>query len=155
MAADQKDTSVQDNAEVVSTESESPKAATPAVKAERLSPADLIKEFEQAQIDRLLNAKERPSWDEFKEQQRRKGELEGAEALAEEEAQRKTGAEGEAVPEERPCMAKSGEGWSVGECPNVEYAVQEVCSWPAGGEDGLRAASSASGGHGVGVFMVG
>jgi large subunit ribosomal protein L19 len=49
MAADQKDTSVQDNAEVVSTESESPKAATPAVKAERLSPADLIKEFEQAQ----------------------------------------------------------------------------------------------------------
>ncbi len=49
MAADQKDTSVQDNAEVVSTESESPKAATPAVKAERLSPADLIREFEQAQ----------------------------------------------------------------------------------------------------------
>jgi|TARA_B100000214_G_scaffold156861_1_gene112501 large subunit ribosomal protein L19 len=49
MAADQKDTSVQDNAEVVSTDSESPKAATPAVKAERLSPADLIKEFEQAQ----------------------------------------------------------------------------------------------------------
>ena len=49
MAADQKDTSAQDNAEVVSTESESPKAATPAVKAERLSPADLIKEFEQAQ----------------------------------------------------------------------------------------------------------
>ena len=49
MAADQKDTSVQDNAEAVSTESESPKAATPAVKAERLSPADLIKEFEQAQ----------------------------------------------------------------------------------------------------------
>jgi len=49
MAADQKDTSVQDNAEAVGTESESPKAATPAVKAERLSPADLIKEFEQAQ----------------------------------------------------------------------------------------------------------
>ena len=49
MAADQKDTSVQDNAEAVSTESESPKAAIPAVKAERLSPADLIKEFEQAQ----------------------------------------------------------------------------------------------------------
>ena len=49
MAADQKDTSAQDNAEVLSTDSESPKAATPAVKAERLSPADLIKEFEQAQ----------------------------------------------------------------------------------------------------------
>ena len=49
MAADQKDTSVQDNAEVVSTDSESPKAATPAANAERLSPADLIKEFEQAQ----------------------------------------------------------------------------------------------------------
>lgn len=47
------------------------------------------KEFEQAHIDSLLNAKERPSWDEFKEQQRKKGELEGAEARLEEEAQRR------------------------------------------------------------------
>lgn len=47
------------------------------------------KEYEQAQLDALLHAKERPTWDEFKAEQRRKGELEGAEARAEEEAQRK------------------------------------------------------------------
>uniref|UniRef100_A0A7S2MIZ3 Uncharacterized protein n=1 Tax=Haptolina brevifila TaxID=156173 RepID=A0A7S2MIZ3_9EUKA len=47
------------------------------------------KEFEQAQLDALLNAKERLTWDEFKEQQRKKGEMEGAESRAEEEAQRR------------------------------------------------------------------
>jgi len=46
------------------------------------------KEFEQAQLDQLLNAKERLTWDEFKEQQRKKGEMEGAESRADEEAQR-------------------------------------------------------------------
>jgi len=47
MAADQKDTTAQDGADVVSTDNESPKPA--AAKAARLSPADLIREFEQAQ----------------------------------------------------------------------------------------------------------
>ena len=47
MAADQKDTTAQDGADVVSTDNESPKSA--AAKAARLSPADLIREFEQAQ----------------------------------------------------------------------------------------------------------
>ena len=47
MAADQKDTTAQDGSEVVSTDNESPKPAD--VKAARLSPADLIREFEQAQ----------------------------------------------------------------------------------------------------------
>ncbi len=50
MAADQKDTSAQDSADVTSTENESPKTAAPAVtKAARLKPAELIREFEQAQ----------------------------------------------------------------------------------------------------------
>ena len=50
MAADQKDTSAQDSADVTSTENESPKTAAPAAtKAKRLKPAELIREFEQAQ----------------------------------------------------------------------------------------------------------
>ena len=50
MAADQKDTSAQDSADVTSTENESPKTAAPAgTKAKRLKPAELIREFEQAQ----------------------------------------------------------------------------------------------------------
>ena len=50
MAADQKDTSAQDSADVTSTENESPKTAAPAAKkAVRLNPAELIREFEQAQ----------------------------------------------------------------------------------------------------------
>eukprot|EP00320_Phaeocystis_rex_P019438 CAMPEP_0119070394 /NCGR_PEP_ID=MMETSP1178-20130426/37978_1 /TAXON_ID=33656 /ORGANISM="unid sp, Strain CCMP2000" /LENGTH=172 /DNA_ID=CAMNT_0007052229 /DNA_START=27 /DNA_END=545 /DNA_ORIENTATION=- len=47
------------------------------------------KEFEQQHLDNLLNAPERPTWDEFKEQQRKKGELEGDMAKVEEEAQRR------------------------------------------------------------------
>ena len=50
MAADPKETSAQDTAEAVATDSESPKAAATAAKAERLSPADLIREFEHAQL---------------------------------------------------------------------------------------------------------
>ena len=46
------------------------------------------KEFEQAELDRLMNPVERPSWEQFKEQQRKKGEMEGAAARAEEEEQR-------------------------------------------------------------------
>ena len=50
MAADQKDTSAQESADVTSTENESPKTAAPAAKkAVRLNPAELIREFEQAQ----------------------------------------------------------------------------------------------------------
>ena len=50
MAADQKDTSAEDSADVTSTENESPKTAAPAAKkAKRLNPAELIREFEQAQ----------------------------------------------------------------------------------------------------------
>ena len=49
MAADQKDTTAQDGSDAVSTDNESPKPAAAAAKAERLSPADLIREFEQAQ----------------------------------------------------------------------------------------------------------
>jgi large subunit ribosomal protein L19 len=49
MAADQKETSAQDTAEVVSNETEATNTAAPATGAERLSPADLIREFEQAQ----------------------------------------------------------------------------------------------------------
>lgn len=49
MAADQQETSAQDTAEVANTDQKSTKAAAPAAKAERLSPADLIREFEQAQ----------------------------------------------------------------------------------------------------------
>ena len=49
MAADQKDTTAQDGSDVVSTDNESPEPAAAAAKAERLSPADLIREFEQAQ----------------------------------------------------------------------------------------------------------
>ena len=49
MAADQKDTTAQDGADDVSTDNESPKPAAAAAKAERLSPADLIREFEKAQ----------------------------------------------------------------------------------------------------------
>lgn len=45
-------------------------------------------EFANAEMDRLLNPVERPTWDQFKEQLRKKGELEGAEAKADEEAQR-------------------------------------------------------------------
>ena len=46
------------------------------------------KEFEQQHLNDLINYKERISWDEFKEEQRKKGLMEGAEARAEEEAQR-------------------------------------------------------------------
>ncbi len=49
MAADQKETSAQDTAEVVSNETEATNTAAPATGGERLSPADLIREFEQAQ----------------------------------------------------------------------------------------------------------
>ncbi|KZR90904.1 50S ribosomal protein L19 [Synechococcus sp. MIT S9508] len=50
MAADQKDTSAQDSADVTSTENESQKTAAPAAtKAARLKPSELIREFEQAQ----------------------------------------------------------------------------------------------------------
>ena len=45
------------------------------------------KEFEQQHLDNLLNAPERPTWDEFKEQQRKKGELEGDMDKVEQEAQ--------------------------------------------------------------------
>ena len=48
----------------------------------------MSKEMEEAQLERLLNPVERPSWEQFKEQQRLKGEMEGKEARAEEEAQR-------------------------------------------------------------------
>ena len=51
------------------------------------------KEFEQAQLESLLAPSQRPTWDEFKEQQRKKGELEGAEERLEEEAQRRFRAE--------------------------------------------------------------
>ena len=51
------------------------------------------KEYEQAQLQKLLEPSQRPTWDEFKEQQRKKGELDGAEARAEEEAQRRFRAE--------------------------------------------------------------
>lgn len=51
------------------------------------------KEFEQAELDRLLNPTERPSWDQFKEQQRKKLEAETAETRQDEEAQRKFRAE--------------------------------------------------------------
>jgi len=47
------------------------------------------KEFEQQHLDNLLNAPERPTWDEFKERQRKKGELEGGMEKMEEEAQRR------------------------------------------------------------------
>mmetsp|Transcript_24758 Transcript_24758/g.51807 ORF Transcript_24758/g.51807 Transcript_24758/m.51807 type:complete len:161 (+) Transcript_24758:33-515(+) len=46
------------------------------------------KQFEKEYLDSLLNAPERQTWDEFKEQQRKKGEMESADARAEEEAQR-------------------------------------------------------------------
>ena len=49
MAADQKDTSAQDNADVAGTDNESSKTAAPVDKAERLNRAELIREFEQAQ----------------------------------------------------------------------------------------------------------
>ena len=35
------------------------------------------KEYEQAHLDSLINAKERPTWDEFKEIQRKKNEMDG------------------------------------------------------------------------------
>ena len=47
------------------------------------------KEFMQAELDLLLQQKERLTWDEFKEQQKKKGEMEGAESRLEEEAQRR------------------------------------------------------------------
>ena len=46
------------------------------------------KQYEQEYLDSLLNAPERQSWDEFKEQQRKKGEMESQHARAEEAAQR-------------------------------------------------------------------
>ena len=49
MAADQKETSAQGTAEVVSNETEATNTAAQATGGERLSPADLIREFEQAQ----------------------------------------------------------------------------------------------------------
>lgn len=51
------------------------------------------KEYEQKLLDDLVNPKERLTWDEFKEQQKQKGLLEGAAAAADEEAQRKFRAE--------------------------------------------------------------
>lgn len=51
------------------------------------------KEFEQQYLDDLMNPKDRLTWDEFKEQQKQKGLLEGAAAAADEEAQRKFRAE--------------------------------------------------------------
>ena len=45
------------------------------------------KEFMQQELDNLLNAPERPTWDEFKEQQRKKGEMEGDMDKVEQEAQ--------------------------------------------------------------------
>jgi hypothetical protein len=51
------------------------------------------KEYEQAQLESLLAGSSRPSWEEFKEQQRKRGELEGAEDRLEEEAQRRFRAE--------------------------------------------------------------
>ena len=45
------------------------------------------KEFMQQELDNLLNAPERPTWDEFKEQQRKKGEMEGTMDKVEQEAQ--------------------------------------------------------------------
>ena len=47
------------------------------------------KEYEQAQLESLLAGSQRPTWEEFKEQQRKRGELEGAEDRLEEEAQRR------------------------------------------------------------------
>lgn len=67
----------------------------------------MSKEYEQAQIDKLLNPVERPSWDQFKEQQRLKNEAEGAEARREEEAQRRFRKE---LDEAR--MARLGDGSS-------------------------------------------
>ena len=49
----------------------------------------MSKEMEEAQLERLLNPVERPSWEQFKEQQRLKGEMEGKEARAEVEARLK------------------------------------------------------------------
>ena len=54
MAADPKETSAQDTAEAVATDSETLKAAATAAKAERLSPADLIREFEHAQLKKIF-----------------------------------------------------------------------------------------------------
>ena len=45
------------------------------------------KEFMQQELDNLLNAPERPTWDEFKEQQRKKGEMDGTMDKVEQEAQ--------------------------------------------------------------------
>lgn len=45
------------------------------------------KEYENNYLDSLLNAKERPTWDEFKEIQRKKAEMDGD--GANEEAQRR------------------------------------------------------------------
>lgn len=59
------------------------------------------KEFAQAELDRLLNPVDRPTWEQFKEQQRKKGELEGAEAKKEEEEQRRFRAELDAARKER------------------------------------------------------
>ena len=50
------------------------------------------KEFMQQELDNLLNAPERPTWDEFKEQQRKKGEMEGTMDKVEQEAQGLSGA---------------------------------------------------------------
>jgi len=45
------------------------------------------KQYEQEYLDSLLNAPERQTWDEFKEAQRKKGEMESQTARAEEAAQ--------------------------------------------------------------------
>ena len=46
-------------------------------------------EYEQKYLNDLLNAPERPSWDEFKEQQRKKGEMESDFARVEAEQARR------------------------------------------------------------------
>ena len=71
-------------------------------------------EFEQAELDRLLNPVARPTWDEFKEQQRKKGEMEGAEARAEEEAGRAFRAELDAARNERLGAAAAAAGGDDG-----------------------------------------
>ena len=66
------------------------------------------KEYEQQQLDELLNAKERPTWDQFKEQQRQKGLLDGAEERLEQEAQARFRAELDKERDGRLAAARSG-----------------------------------------------
>ena len=70
------------------------------------------KEFEQQHLDNLLNAPERPTWDEFKEQQRKKGEMEGDMDKLEQEAQRRFRKE---LDEERAQRLAHGRNQPAGE----------------------------------------